>query len=459
MKQVFLLLLCCIMLFTAACGRLPDSSAEPTDVTQTQNSLPAEIPQEDEVPELPTLPVRENPVSKRKEADIEVFGSVPGVVISKSGDLDFLNGSFDLNRLLFDGDRVSFSAELGTYLVDGYAEKTEQLMQAIETITGLPFADAAITVILGDAGNRHSDFDYVGGADAENRIVQIGQGDAFLGHGFELVSYLAAVLQWDHAPQQFVEVLDSGFITYAAYDVLSQLERSEPEFSSAFASSLTVYANYYIYDPDVLYSNPLSFWMENEYPYTQTNGNPAVGFWLMNYLDHVYGDYTKWITAYDASNGTLDLEGQIQLLKDAYGETVLDGFYPWLQENLGKHIPWEMVPDHTALQKYVCYPFLTNLNIPQELLHGTYTDICICLTQYRHYLTQVKAFTIDALTMIKYSDVEVALYDAEGKFLEATRGTQAEDGTYCVCLDNAYYVRFLEDGYLYALLDLEYAYP
>ena len=189
-----------------------------------------------------------------------------------------------------------------------------------------------------------------------------------------------------------------------------------------------------------------------------TNGSAAVGFWLMKYLEDVHGDYTKWLTAYHSDSGELDVNGQIQLLKEAYGETVLDGFYPWVQAALTTTIPWDMIPDRTGLKEYICYPMLTDYPFPQEIIHGEYADICVCLTQYRHYLTQVKEFTIDALTLIKYSDAEVLLYDAEGNFLQATQGTQVEEGTYLVSLDDAYYVRFPDAGYQYAMLDLEYTY-
>lgn len=460
MKQVLALFLCIAMLFLSACGGGQQSTAEEPTVAMEEALQEESAPIEEADPfGLPVLEVRENPLTERTEEDIAVFGNTEGIIACITEDVDLPNLLDESRRFSFESDRITFICERGTYLVDGYMEKTEKLLQAMETATGLPFADAKIMLFLEDAGNRHSDFDYVGGVDAPNRMVQIGQGEGFMGNSWELIAYIAQVLQMDNAPQTFTEALTSGFAVYTAYDVLSWLEENNPDLYAAFSGKHQVYDNYYIHDPDTLYSASLEDWLESEYPYGQSNGSPALGFWLMKYLDEAYGDYTKWITAYDASNGTLDLNGQLQLLKDAYGEAVLDGFYPWLQETLGKVPVGEIVSDYTQLREFICYPYLTEYDFPKELLRGECADLCISFAQYRYYLTQVKEFTIDTLTLIKYTDTEVALYDAEGKFLHATKGTQTPEGAYLVCLDDAYYIRLLDSGFQDLYLDLTYTYP
>lgn len=460
MKKLLALFLCCAMLFMTSCG-IPQFDTTPTEEPQPEEIVPTDIPEEDTaaIPETPKLTVRENPASDRTEENIEPFGNTPGHVIARGVEELFPKSRFDLNRLVFETDRVLHAAQTKTYVVDGYVEKVEKLLDVMETTTGLSFTDHQIQLCLGDSGKRTSDFEYVNFPEPKYYLLQVCQGDALLGNGYEMISMFNYSLMWSQAPQVFNDVMYHGCVVYMTYDILSQLEVSDPEFAALFAGSHLVYSNYYLFDPNLLYSNSVNYWLENGYPYEASNGSAAMGFWLMKYLDDAYGDYTRWLTAYNADNGELDVNGQIQLLKDTYGEDVLDGFYPWLRENLDKNLPWEIVPDRTALHTYVCYPMLTESDTLQELLNGEYADICISFAEYRHYLTQVKEFTIDALTLIKYSDAEVLLYDAQGNFLQATTGTAVGEETYLVSLDDACYVRFPEAGYHYALLDLEYTYP
>ena len=460
MKKFLALILCCAMVFMTACS-FPYFSDDTAQIQPTEEMIFEEIPEETEetIPTTPKLEIRENPVSDWTEENIEPFGNTPGHVIARGVEEFFPDARVDGNRICFETDRLIHTPQMKTYAVDQYVEKSEKLLDAIESATGFSFPEKKVQLILGDSGKRTSDFDYGSFVDAKYRLVQFGQCDAFLGNGNDLISLLSFVLLWEQAPQRFCDVLESGFATYTAYDLLCQLEVSDPEFAALFAGSHRLYSNYYLFDPDCVYSNPLNYWLENGYPYEASNGSPAMGFWLMKYFEDVCGDYTAWVTNYNAENGELDIDAQIQLLKDTYGEDAWYGFYPWLRENLDKSAPWNMVPDHTNLHKLVCYPLLTEVETPQELLNGEYADICISFAEYRHYLTQVKEFTIDAITLIKHSDAPVLLYDAEGTFLQATTGTQAIDGSYLVSLDDAYYVRFPDAGYYSAQLDLEYTYP
>ncbi len=160
MKQFLALILCCAMLFMVSCG-MPESNTIPTEDPQAQETAATDIPQEEVIPEIPKLTVRENPASDRTEENIEPFGNTPGHVIDSGVEAFFPGAYFDLNRMIFESDRITHAPQKKTYLVDGYFEKVEKLLDVMETTTGLSFTDNKVQLILGDAGKRTSDFDYV----------------------------------------------------------------------------------------------------------------------------------------------------------------------------------------------------------------------------------------------------------------------------------------------------------
>ena len=69
-------------------------------------------------------------------------------------------------------------------------------------------------------------------------------------------------------------------------------------------------------------------------------------------------------------------------------------------------------------------------------------------------MTEIKGYTLDHLTLSKFTDNEVVLYDKEGKYLMSTKGVESND-KYLVFLDDAYYIGLPGQGFMDALLLLE----
>lgn len=455
LKRAVSILLCgtmLIMLF--GCGAVPvttensgTSDAAPTEKGNTGASVPEDvIPQEPTVTESEAYYNRVNPPAQEEMADIIPFGNVPGIVPRRleTADLPDFREDAQQRRILFETEEVIFAADYGTYLVDGYVEKTHKILRAMETVTGLSFAqpERKLSVSLEKYGNGENDFYYGIGTDAEHRMIQFGQAEAFLGKSSGLIMGLADVLRYDNVPVVLTEILETGFQTYTAYAVLKLLEQEDPDLAMRFPHRSGLCPNYYIYDTELLYGQPLVHWLENGYPYEMSNGSASVGFWLMMYLDLSYGNYTEWLTKFTASEDGGTIAGQIESLKSAYGESVLEDFYPWLQAHMAQYEQAPEAYDYTWLSEYVHYPQFDVNGYSEVLIYGACKDLCISLEEFRHYMTECKGYEVNDLVLSKLTDNVVALYDADGKFVTATRGVQISTGEYHVFLDDVYYIRF-----------------
>lgn len=449
-----------------------EKTVETESMTETVQLQESEASEEMEVPVAETE-VRSNSPEETVMADIMPFGNGPGTIVRKSEDLDFPQLAIDerYKRILFESEHFSFQAKYKTYLVDGYIENFEALYDAIEQVTALTFiprvskqqvdshSEMKITVILSRTdGNAHEDNDVgVAYTDTESRLIGIGQTDAFLGIDYQTIACLANILQTDNANIAFNEIYDYGFQVYTAYKVLKYLEEENPQLASKFVNSNNLVLNTYIFDHKTLYGKPLTYWMEQGYPNDISNGSMAVGFWFMMYLDQVYGDYSAWIPAYknqygaSRSQSTDNLENQIQIMKDTYEESVLDGFYPWLKENMRK---LNRNSDYSWTKELTHYPIFNYAGYFDLFINGKYEDLCVSLAEFRHYMEEFKGYELDNLTLVCINRTKVALYDQNGKYIMTTSGTKSAAGEYEVCLDDVYYIQFLGKGQVSSRLTL-----
>lgn len=481
MKKIIAALLCALMLAaaTGCSGKLPagetatesaNAMTEPVEETGAQqeeseeNGIGEDMKLEETGPEI-----RTNPPEDRVFADITPFGNVAGWIVSAGGNESLLNWEEDTRskQIYTSGEFIEYSIYYGfgkpVYVVDGYIEKIQALYDAVETVTGLTFqprvskadmSEMPVWVALKNMfiQGGHEDCDM--GSDGvfpQDRNVIISQGSALLGKSSDPIAGLATVLQTDNAYNRFNAVYSSGFPVYTAYKVQKYLEEHDPELAMVSRDSTDIWMNYYFHNgSDVLYSQPMTYWIENGFPYEYANGSASVGFFFMMYLDEEYGDYCGWIPAYAQNypcrygNTTMNVDQQIQVMKDVYGESVLDDFYPWLKEKLRTSGGYGA--DYSWRKQYVYYPLFANYGYDPLLFSGKYDDMCISLAEYRNYMTEFKGYGLEELTLVNDRNVTVALYDRDGRFIMATKGNRTAQGEYRICMENVYYVQFVGKG-------------
>ena len=462
-KQIIVLLLINILLAVSLYG-CSSAPAQTGDITNTETSTPQDAvtnpgtsTQTTTEPSKPEEAIqRINPTTDTVATDIIPFGNTRGIVVHQFMEdvLPEMSMSYSNKQIFFLTENIDYSAGWDTYLVDGYIEKTEKLLHIMEQVIRLSFAQEGDKLKIHLVGPGQSGY-----SEPEYRSLGCEQRDAFMGNSPYMISYLADILQGDQVHAYFCDVLRYGFMTYATYDVLTFLESQDPNFSAMFSSKENLFMNYLIMDSETLYEHDIIYWLEQGYPYTSSNGSAALGFWFMKYLDETYGNYTHWLTEYAKTHptgnayDTVSVESQVQNLKDVYGENVLTNFYPWLEKNLDLNAMWDTA-DYSALSEYCHYPNFTYVGYSEQFFSGNYNDLIISLSEFRYYMTEIKGYTLDHLTLSKFTDNEVVLYDKEGKYLMSTNGVESND-KYLVFLDDAYYIGLPGQGFMDALLLLE----
>ncbi len=248
-------------------------------------------------------------------------------------------------------------------------------------------------------------------------------GDIMPGN-FTIVHELAHVHMFKQTDESYCQLLTEGYAEYSTYLVLKTLEAENPAYRIEFKPSEYYFVNLKIDNYDKLYEHPIEYWFDNYFEYA-FNGNYAVGFRFMWYLDTVYGSYTKWLDTIDdmypgrpkdSEQATVDQ--QIEALKAAYGDDVLDGFYPWLKENEDIFEAPKAL-DYTKLSGAInIYPTFDGLGPRIVLENIEYTDLYINIDSARYYLEEYKNFDASKLTLFVTGVVPtVELYKADGSFV------------------------------------------
>lgn len=379
-------------------------------------------------------------------------------------------GTITATDTTFESEHFRFHIAANVYLVEGFAEKFEKLYDVMEKVSGLTFkahspSFAKLTVVVTRETHPGASADCeVGPAYAAGfgREVKVSPGDLFLGLSYTVIHELAHVLQNDTSLKTFNKVLSEGFAEYTTYKVLKYLQQHDREFGALFspADACVMYMD--IADPNNLYKQSVQYWMEHDFPFEYaSNCGYAVGFRLMSYLDAEYGSYTKWLTEYqkryaytgNSDSAQVDFDKQVQVVTDAYGAACYDGFYPWVKRHEAQFAGNAFtIADYRHLSQLIAYPRYYHSGFYEsvpELMGMKYRDLCLSLVEYRHYLTAYKKVDDSRLVLRKSADVAVALYDANGKFLKATRGTLTRGQyamEYVIPLDGVYYVKIFGSG-------------
>lgn len=264
---------------------------------------------------------------------------------------------------------------------------------------------------------------------------------------------VAHVVRMKQSGWEFSRPLEEGFAEFTSHWILGSLERTDPASSFYLGRASDSPWNMAITDYDALYAQPIEYWLENEFPYS---GNTfyCVGFRFMYYLQDTYGNYTQWVTDYEAAypctapshsweGVQADLASVLEIMKQTYGADVLDNFYPWLRENEALFEPlWdETYVDATDVDAINLYPKMYDDYSHTELYRMDYEDLYVNLESVRSYLEDYKGIDASALTLYNPDKLTVNLYHADGSYTTVYGHEE-------VSLENISYIKLVGKGRL-----------
>ena len=230
---------------------------------------------------------------------------------------DFSDSDFITTEpVTIDAGIMVFKIGENVYVPGHLAHMTEQLAASLEEITGLSYngsdyarqyyPDGRICVNI-SRDNLYAGSDWYMGLDSSEygsamaclppTDVDLAPGDLLLASAYAMVHEFAHTLMYRQNEWAHSQLLDEGFAEYTSYLLLREWEDSAPGEAFYLDMPVQILMNQTIYDYEALYAEPLEYWLENTFEYS-ANANYSIGFRFMAYLHQVYGDYTRWITAF-----------------------------------------------------------------------------------------------------------------------------------------------------------------
>ncbi len=347
-----------------------------------------------------------------------------------------------------------------TYVIGDLEDCLESLYDALQVVSGLKFNTKKLGKITIEVKTIEPDEDgYVSEthvAYAWSNGVCISTGDLFVSGGYCIAHELSHVLQNHNSGWYFGQTLTEGFAEYNTYKTIKYLEKKNPQLAYYLNLAEKTIHNMWISSDsgyEHLYSQPLSYWYENEFTYAG-NVNYTIGFRLMRYLDDVYGEYSSWITEYEKKNpqyvhdsNILELSEIVQILPDTYGEDVEDNFYPWLKENRSFFdITYpSVVTDRRKLEYTNIYPNYWAWYESTVFTGFKYKDVYINIDELRKYITEYKGDELHdfRFTCITSEPATIKLYDSNGNLISKQSATSKE----ITCLlDGVGFIQFVGEG-------------
>ena len=503
MKKCLLLLLLVIALLCAACGQtsqLPDVTPDPSSQTScgdTQEPSTQATTENTQVPSTqPTTDTTQNPpvqptggTAQEHACDSRCpdcglcanSGCTEAACAEKCACTqkedphafsqgDYITGgpvSVDTGTLVFD---IGANVYVPGYL----AQAGEVVATTIEKITGLDFDGAGYARQNFPDGKVHirvsRDYLYagqdwfqglatseLGSAQASAwQHVEMCPGDLLFSNNYTLVHELSHVLMYRQSEWHHSQLLNEGFAEYTTYLTLLELERTNPAIAYHLDKSSHPVANMMLTEQEYaqLFSQPLEYWFENILECG--NSNYTIGFRFMAYLQKVYGDYSKWIPAFERTysfgqkDGDTDVSAaaqQIQVLKATYGADVLDNFYPWLKANrqMFDQSGYESaVTDLTGASQINWYPIFNAIESSVTLEQVKYRELYINLETVKLYLGQYKAVDTSGLYLENPGNISIVCYRQDGSCSVPTKAEK-------ISLEGISYIKLVGEGKLSGL--------
>lgn len=348
---------------------------------------------------------------------------------------------------------ITYNIDKNVYVPEHIYRVTEVFTELMESVTGhkfdgngyacdfYPDGKSHVTVTRDNlyidydwyAGLKTSEFGAAYASASDHACVSPGD----IVSGYTVIHELGHVLMFRQAGWSYSTLLNEGYTEYTSHLVLKEIEESYPELILYIDEPEYLHFNLSIYDFSKLYEQPIEYWFDNTFEYA-SNGSYAIGFAFMKYLDDVYGSYTKWVNKYeetypfskaDTNSDPAETDKQIEVLKKAYGDDVMDNFYPWLKQHEEDFMPeCEKAVDLTSVDAINLYPIFNAAEQTAYIEFTTarpieYEDLYINLGTLRSYLEEYKSTDASKL-VLKISNrhnpadtYTVNLYKQDGSFV------------------------------------------
>ena len=349
-----------------------------------------------------------------------------------------------------------FEIDSNVYVMDNFVEIVDLVTDIMQDVSGMKFA--GISPYCTDTGTAtHAKVTVVKPEGSE-----CGPAEAYYYGGsvisacdivdfFALIHENSHVLHFRQSAWAYGTVLMESISTYTTYKTSCVIYENYPELSLIVGTPSASLGNYYCGDYSMFYEYSIEEWMDNSLGHDSWN-RYIVGFHFARYLDEVYGDYTKWIYTYEAYNhfnpfesNMVPAEEQVKALKMAYGDDVLDGFYPWIRANEERLHEFE-ITDMSAVDELDLYPTFMAWEDYSTERSVKYSKLCIDLSGGMYYLNEYQDRDISALKadISVEGSANIYLYGADGSFIRAERVSEIAE----LDLSGVYYIIIGGEGML-----------
>ncbi len=363
---------------------------------------------------------------------------IPQQIIDKKtpATVDIPYGKVTVANTVIETKYMKLNIPQNVYLPEKLTENIDLITSIMEQVSGMRFEGIGTSGLqkLNVQVTKPENGSELGAAYAYAGGMVISSGD--LVDMFALIHESSHALHFKQSRWYYCTWAMEGISTYTTYKTQKYITEHHPELVSVVGNVNQSFTNYLIADHTALYENDLEYWMENTFTHSG-NQNYSIGFRFMRYLDEVYGDYTKWIFAYEnarpysSTNKTTDqlpVDEQIKAFKLAYGEDVFDGFYPWLKSNEALFDDSYTV-DLREADNFRFYPMCAYGGIYYSLhaFDGSllYKDLHIDIDAGRHYISDYKGYGTEGMVLRLDSGVKIELYDSNGMLVrtETSQGS------------------------------------
>ncbi len=446
------LLLVFLLFGVVACGDAVEATTETTETTTQEQLATGTIPESAETISTEIISTESISTKQTETGDVTIQEAEPEVEDEEEPIVYPAEDYITTEDIVLDLEKAVYHIGKNVYVPGNVADITNATMNVIEQIAGLSFeenpefieffsdfTDGKTHIFInrelfysGQEWYTGLDSSEFGEAYAVGGMVWAAPGNLLLGNNGTIIHELCHALMCRQSPWYHGVTLNEGFAEYTTYLVLLEMEEKYPELVIYFNESTSNINNMYM-EYEELYKQPMEYWLDNSYEYAG-NGSYAVGFRFMAYLNAVYGDYNSWILKYEEEYPFMDkdqiddkspVEQRIAILKQTYGEDVLDNFYPWLMahesdfaEQEGKFI------DISNLHELNVYPEYNAIYSKLILDSIKYKDLYINLEYARKYIEEYKGGDASKLVLLTSDVMEVALYHADGSYTQVTTGRE-----------------------------------
>lgn len=377
------------------------------------------------------------------------------------GTEDFIT---DVKRSIDTGTLV-FDIDANVYVPGIFWDLSVSMADAMEKATGLKFNGGKYAMMYIDDKThvqaKRSMLDNLPGSQlaevyeawaSASGHAEVAPGDLFIvNDNYVNIHELGHVLMFRQTEWGYSRVLNEGFAEYTTYLALKELQKSDPAACFYMSHPDRCTQNMFITNYEKLYEHPIEYWFDNEISSEYAgNVNYTIGYRFMWYLDEVYGDYTKWVKKFEEmypfdaefqSSNDSEVNKQIEVLKAAYGDDVLDKFYPWLKKNQARFEPnWNQeVIDLTTVKAINWYPSFDAIESVMRIQRVKYKDLYINIDCARDYLEDYKKLDASNLTLKNPGYLKIELYKADGTLINTVNQNS-------ISLKNVSYIKLVGSG-------------